>query len=262
LTMALAACAVGSSASAAPTVPPTIRLEVWSSQRFEDPFCSDDPLEFFFRVDECAYLTIYQVNPWGGVDIIYPRPPHRWIAVLPRRTYCLTDLAPDIYLAYEGVEGSAHIGIIATHDPIDLVPWLESGFRSYGFVFGRPAVFHSSINVNVVLDHIQADLRFRLGRYCEPTFFTRVIHLRPRPVRRPPVVIYRAPRPGWHTWKDPRSGWPNSPSPRSFSKRHSDLEGREALPPEKKQRTISKSSKDSSPSRPVSAKERRVRKPN
>ena len=260
LILTLAACAVVQSAIASPTIPPPIRIEVWSNQHLDDPFCSDEPVEFFFRVDECAYLTIYQINPWGGVDILYPRPHHRWIAVAPRRTYCLTDLAPDLFLDYEGVDGSAYIGVIATHDPIDLVPWLESGFRSQGFVFGRPVGGHSSVEVNVVLERIHADLRFRIGRYCEPTFFTRVIYLKPRPVR-PPVVIYRPPRPDIRIWGRWGGGRSNPSAPPSYEKQQ-DRRYRESRPAEEKQRTIRKSTRDSSSDKTESKKDRRTRKPN
>jgi hypothetical protein len=247
--------------SAALILPPVVRIEVWSSQRWDDPFCSDDPLEVFFRVDEVAYLTIYQINPWGGVDIIYPLPHHRWVAVLPRRIYSLSDLAPDLSLYYEGAEGSAHLGVVATRDPIDIVPWIESGFRNCGFAFGRPVSRHTSIEINVALERIHADLRFRLGSSCAPAFFSRVIYLRPRVVR-PPVVIYRSPRPaieGWSRWGRGAS----SPSHRrSYDRRDTDTRYRDARPSENKQRTIHKPSRESSSKRTENAKDRRVRKPN
>lgn len=262
LTIALAICTAVPGTFAAPALPPQIRIEVWSTQHFEDPFWSNDPVELFFRVDECAYLTIYQINPWGGVDIIYPRPHHRWIAVLPHRTYSLIDLAADLYLDYEGVDGSAYLGIIATHDPIDLVPWLESGFRSYGFVFGRPQASQSSIDISVVLDRIQTDLRFRIGRHCEPAFFTTIIYLRPRPLP-PPVVIYRTPRPSvriWGSWDDYK---PNPPTPPSNAKQHPDVRSRShySPPPKGDQREIFKLRNNSATPRQETNKDRRVRKP-
>lgn len=260
LMIALAGCSIAQGLFAAPTLPPVVRIDVWSNQRWDDPFCSDDPVEIFFRVDEYAYLTIYQINPWGGVDIVYPRPHHRWIAVLPKRTYSLSDLASDLYLQYDGVEGSAHLGIIATHDPIDLVPWLESGFRNCGFTFGRPASRHASIEINVALERIQADLRFRLGTYCEPTFFARVIYLRPRPVR-PPVVIYRTPRPQIDIWGKWRAGRSHPQEPPSYSKRDGDWRERTSQRPSDNQRTMRKSTRDSAQDKTESGKDRRTRKP-
>jgi hypothetical protein len=260
LMMALAGSSIATGLFAAPTLPPVVRIEVWANQGWDDPFCSDDPVEIFFRVDECAYLTVYQINPWGGVDIIYPRPHHRWIAVLPKRTYSLSDLASDLDLYYDGAQGTAHLGIIATHDPIDVVPWVEAGFRNCGFAFGRPVSHGATVEVNVAIERIHADLRFRLGTYCEPTFFSRVIYLRPRPAR-PPVVIHRR-RPEidiWGRWGSRRS---YSPPPTSYGKRDSDVRYRDAAPDDNKQRTMRKSNNaPSSERRKESAKDRRTRKP-
>lgn len=245
--------------------PPEIHLEVWSFQHFDDPFCSDDAVEIYFRVDECAYLTIYQINPWGGVDIIYPRPHHRWIMVLPHRTYCLSDLATDLYLHYGGVEGRACIGIIAAPDPIDLVPWLESDFCSYGFVSGQPPAYGWAIDVTAVLGRIQADLRFRIGKRCVPTFFTQVIHLRPKPL--PPVVIYGVPRPparSWGTWNNGRTFPPQEAlrqRSRDAEKQHPDVRSRYSPPSHGEGREIAKSRQRSPTPPAVNNKARRVRKP-
>lgn len=258
IAIVLAIGAAQPAAAAAPIVPPAIRLEVWSHQRFDDPFSSDDLVEVFFRADAFAYLTIYQVNPWGGVDIIYPRPHHRWVAILPHRVYCLSDLAADLYLDYEGVEGSAHLGFIATHEPVDLLPWLESGFHRYGFVFGRPGYGRPSVEVSVALGHIEADLRFRLGNHRVPAFFTRVIHLRPR-YREPRAVVYRRSRPEIYIEGKWNTSRPSSPAPRFYSKRYPDTRYRFTPPPEDKRRTVVRTPESSK--RQESKDVRRQRKP-
>jgi len=248
---------------AAAHFPPTIHLEVWSSHGFDDPFSSDEPIDVFFQADAFAYLTVYQVNPWGGVEILYPRPQHRWIAVMPGRTYCLSDLASDLQLYYDGAEGSAYFGIIATPEPIDLAVWLESGFQSCGLHFGRRPGVAVSFDIGAVLGRVQADLRFRIGNRCEPSFFNRVIRLRPRSSP-PQLGTYRPFRPGFRAWGN-RSYWPPaSPAPshrdlRQPPDRRSRFE--DAPPARQSQRDFSKSR--STPSRPPGDSEtnRRVRRP-
>lgn len=260
LTLAVATACL----QAAAAVPPEIRIEVWAHQRFEDPFCSNDPVEIFFRVDQCAYLTVYQINPWGGVDIVYPRSHHRWVMVLPHRTYCLSDLEADVHLHYDGVEGSAYLGIIATADPIDVVPWLEGSFRGYGFRFGRSPVCESGVDVIAVLGRIQADLRFRIGRHCVPTFFTQVIHLRPRPGQGgalPPVVIHPAPQAPvrlWESWEDGRAYRQEAPD---FGKQRADVRSRSPYLPYSERREISKKRNNPPEPEKTSNKSRRMRKP-
>jgi hypothetical protein len=184
-----------------------IGIEVWSNQSFAEPFCSDAPVEIYFRVTEVGYITVYQINPWGGVEIIYPLPHHHWRPVYPRRTYRLIDLAPDIFLLYDGAEGYAHIGIIATPQPVHLVPWLEAGFRECGLVFGRPARafeperYHARIDFRLVINRVEADLRLRLGPRCVPSFYVAPIYVRPRIVVAPPPVRAFGPARRWRAFE-------------------------------------------------------------
>ncbi|MDZ7344609.1 MAG: DUF4384 domain-containing protein, partial [candidate division KSB1 bacterium] len=205
-----------------------IRLEVWSNQSFTEPFCSDDPVEIYFRVNQISYITVYQINPWGGVEIIYPLPHHRWQPVYPRRTYRLIDLASDISLRYDGAEGYVQIGIIATPQPVHVVPWLEAGFRECGLVLGRPvsSEYHTRVDFRLVITRIEADLRLRLGPRCVPTFYVAPIYVRPRiAVSPPPIRGWTAPHdtqpPHWRYRDQPddRPARPEPSKPRSFGRR-------------------------------------------
>jgi hypothetical protein len=184
-----------------------IELKVWSSQSFDDPFCSDDPIDIYFRVDRLSYITVYQINPYGGVEILYPLSSHRWAPVFPRRTYRLTDLAAELNFLYGGLEGSAYIGVIATRQPIDVVPWLEAGFRDCGLAFGRPSRVAVGIDFHFVINRVLTDVRVRLGSACAPAFYVAPIYVRPRVVvhHRPPVVVW--PRPPYHKSHSPKWRW-------------------------------------------------------
>jgi hypothetical protein len=172
-----------------------IELKVWSSQSFDDPFCSDDPIEVYFRVNRASYITVYQINPYGGVDVLYPLAYHRWRPVYPGRTYRLTELSSDLDFWYDGLEGNAYIGLIATQQPIDIVPWLEAGFRNQGLVFGRPQRVVVGVDFRLTIDRVLADVRLRLGSACAPSYYVAPIYVRPRVVvhRRPPVVVWPTP---------------------------------------------------------------------
>jgi len=171
-----------------------IELQVWSSQNFEAPFCSDELIDIYFRVNQPGYITVYQINPYGGVDILYPLACHRWMPVYPGRTYRLIDLSSDLDFFYDGAEGNAYIGLIATRHPIDIVPWIEAGFRDHGLVFGRPDRVAVDVNFRLVIDRVLADVRVRLGKTCAPAYYVAPIYVRPRVVKyRPPVRIYEPP---------------------------------------------------------------------
>jgi hypothetical protein len=190
-----------------------IRVEVWSNQSFAEPFFSDDPVEIYFRVSELGYVTVYQINPWGGVEIIYPLPRHHWRPVYPRRTYRLIDLAPDIFLRYDGAEGYAYIGIIATPQPVDLVPWLEVGFRECGIVFGRPDRYRVDIDFEATIRRVEVDLRLRLGPRCVPAFYMTPIYVRPRVVVNPPVRVWPSEKHHSSEWRYRDRSYQNDQTP-------------------------------------------------
>lgn len=207
--------AVCFSATAFAHDPFDIDLQVWSSQSFDDPFCSDDPIAIYFRVDRLSYITVYQINPYGGVEILYPRSHHRWSPVFPRRTYRLTDLAADLDFFYDGLEGSAYIGVVATRQPIDIVPWLETGFRDCGLVLGRPSRVVVDVDFHFAINRVLTDVRVRLGSACAPAFYVAPIYVRPR------VAIHRRPvwpKPRHHKSYSPKWRWgydkyPRQPQP-------------------------------------------------
>lgn len=221
-----------------------IEIKVWASQSFDDPFCSDDPIDIYFRVNSLSYITVYQINPWGGVEILYPLARHRWKPVYPGRTYRLTDLSYDLALLYNGVEGNAYIGMVATRQPIDIVPWLEAGFRDCGLVFGRPERVVVGVDFQLAINHVLADVRLRLGTACAPAYYVAPLYVRPRVVvRRPPVRAFEPPIFVWPTpprHKSPPPKWGNrdgyySPQPEPPAKRPFHRRGNET--PEERYRT-------------------------
>jgi len=210
-----------------------IELKVWSSQSFDNPFCSDDPIDMYFRVNRAGYITVYQINPYGGVEILYPLACHRWQPIYPGRTYRLTDISADLDFLYNGLEGNAYIGIVATRQPIDIVPWLEAGFRDHGLVFGRPARVTVGVDFHLVLDRVFADVRVRLGTACVASHYVAPIYVRPRVVmHRPPVIVW--PTPPRHKSYPPKWGnrdevyYPPQPHPEPPEKRPIRRRGNEA----------------------------------
>jgi len=229
-----------------------VELKVWSAQSFDDPFYSDDPIDVYFRVNRPSYITVYQINPCGGVDILYPLSGHRWQAVYPGRTYRLTELSHDLDFFYDGLEGNAYIGMVATRQPIDIVPWLEAGFRNQGLVFGRPARVTVGVDFRLVLDRVFADVRVRLGSVCASAHYVAPIYVRPRVVVRRPAPVIVWPEPPRHKSYPPKWGYrhddydyrpPAAPQEkRPFRRRGNEApEGRERIPDSGKSRESERS---------------------
>ncbi len=49
--------------------PRDARVEVWTAQCHDDP-CDDERMEVFLRLSECGYVTVYQITPFGNVEIL------------------------------------------------------------------------------------------------------------------------------------------------------------------------------------------------
>jgi len=157
-----------------------IHFEVWSTQSFSDPFCDEDPIDVFLRLDETGYVTIYQINPWGGLEIVYPQAHHHWRPLRGGRTYHLLDLADDIYLQYSGANGYAYIGIIVTRNPVHLVPWIEQTLCSRGLVIGRYRHDRVELDIEAIVRESESEIRVRLGRGYNPSFALIPFYVRPR----------------------------------------------------------------------------------
>jgi hypothetical protein len=170
--------------------PPTLRVEVWASQSLYDPFYDDQPVEFFFRCEDRGYATIYQVRPCGTVEIIYPRPYHRWRPIKAGRVYSFSDLADDVRMDYHGLDGYAYVGIIVTRDPIHVVPWLEQAFYEHGLIVGRRPATSLTLDFGLIIENVEADIRFRLGVRTAPVFAMVPICIRPRAIVVRPAPFY------------------------------------------------------------------------
>lgn len=164
--------------------PRDARVEVWTAPCPDDPY-DDAHLEVFLRSNQRGYVTVYQITPYGRVEVLYPRAHHYQYELRPDRVYRLSDLADDVYL-YDEDEGYAQIGVIYTPDPVVLAPWLERSFVDAGLVIGRNKFIYAHIDLPRIFAHVEADIRIHLGTRCAPSFVVTPVYVRPR-------IIYRGP---------------------------------------------------------------------
>jgi hypothetical protein len=166
------------------------RVEVWTAPCPDDPY-DDAHLEVFLRSDRRGFVTVYQITPFGGVEVLYPRAHHRQYELRPDRVYRLSDLADDVYL-YDEDEGYAQLGVIYTPEPVVLAPWLERSFCDAGLIIGRNKIVYAHFDFPRIFARVEADIRIHLGSRCAPSFVVRPVYVRPR-------IIYRGPdRDHWY----------------------------------------------------------------
>lgn len=166
--VALVAVVSAQPASAQPST--AVRVEIWPTENLEQPFTGDAPIEMSVRVSRRGYITLYQINPQGGVEIIYPKSHHCWRALEPNRTYRLTELAEDIRLEYGGAQGSAYVGGVLTEQAMHIVPWLKQSFSAHGLPSGKNTAGPGTSEVPGIIAEVERDIQFRLGVNSKPGF--------------------------------------------------------------------------------------------
>ncbi len=147
-----------------------VRVEIWPTQNLEQPLPDDAVIDMFVRVSSRGYVTLYQINPRGGVEILYPKSHHCWRALEPNRAYRLTELAEDIRLDYQGAEGSAYVGGVLTQHAMHIVPWLQQSFAAHGLPSGRHASGSDALDIPGIIAEVEKDIQFRLGANARPAF--------------------------------------------------------------------------------------------
>lgn len=164
--------------------PPAARVEVWSTQTSAGWSDGETYFEVFLRLSDRGYVTVYQIDPYGGVEIIYPLAHHHQRLLCPNRVYSLSDLADDLWLDYGDYTGQAQIGVIFTPEPVYLAPWLTRSFCAAGLTLGPARVVYRHYDFPRIFARVEADIRIHLGPRCAPAFFVAPIAVRPRLVYR------------------------------------------------------------------------------
>ncbi len=176
LLILLPTCIWGGDESNAPA---ELRLEVRASQSLFEPFSNDEPIRFYLRSTAGCYVTLYQIHPDSGLAILYPQPHHHWRELEAKKEYRLVELADDLELKYHDLEGYVYLGIIATREPIHLVPWLEQAFGEHGVKIGQKPEKFFNEEVEALVEKVESDVRFRMGEPKESSFALIPILIRP-----------------------------------------------------------------------------------
>ncbi|NUM75050.1 DUF4384 domain-containing protein [candidate division KSB1 bacterium] len=154
-----------------------VRVEIWPTQKLEQPFADDAAIDMSVRVSSRGYVTLYQINPRGGVEILYPKSHHCWRVLEPNRAYRLTELAEDIRLDYRGAEGSAYVGGVLTEHAMHIAPWLQQSFAAHGLPSGRNVSGSDALDIPGIITEVEKDIQFRLGANARPAFAVAPLHI-------------------------------------------------------------------------------------
>ncbi|MCK6558388.1 hypothetical protein HUU39_00990 [candidate division KSB1 bacterium] len=147
-----------------------VRVEISSQRRPASASSGRGEIDLSIRSSSRGYLTLYQITPTGGFEILYPKPHHCWRALEANRNYHLEELAEDIRLPYESPTSNAYVGGIFTVRATHIVPWLEQALREQGLSSGRGNLAGAAPDPQRVIADLEADMHYRLGASARPAF--------------------------------------------------------------------------------------------
>lgn len=161
-------------------VPAELRVEVRASQSLFEPFSNEAAIKIYLRCTAAGYLTLYHIHPDSGLAILYPRPHHHWRELEAKKEYRLAELAEDLELQYRELDGYVYLGVIATREPIHLVPWLEQAFSERGVKLGEKPEKSFADEIEALIEKVESDVRFRMGESNPSSFALIPLLLKPR----------------------------------------------------------------------------------
>jgi hypothetical protein len=94
-----------------------VRVEMWTDRGREATYCPGDPVYISFRADSDAYVTIYDLDRYGRVHVLFPNPYHRYNFVRGGRTYTIP--AGGYRFEVVGPAGREYLRAMASTDPDD-----------------------------------------------------------------------------------------------------------------------------------------------
>lgn len=138
-------------------------IEVWTNKGYDANYYYGEDVAVFFRADEDCYALVYDIDPSGEVNVLYPRSLGGSSFVRGGEIYRIPDYGDDFRLEISGRSGNEHIFAVASYDYINPPDYM----RYVGYDYGDPRYYdddYFAIEVRGSLDGFVGRLNARI---CE-----------------------------------------------------------------------------------------------
>lgn len=122
----LAAMMIAQAASAQSTLRRSyddLEVDIWTDKDDGSNYLEGDEIAIYFRASSDAYVTIYDLDTRGNVNLIFPADPGDDNFISGDEIYMIPDSRDDYSLTLEGPPGTEHIQIVATAAPHAVPDW-------------------------------------------------------------------------------------------------------------------------------------------
>lgn len=107
-----------------------LEVRVWTNKAEGKSFGQGEHVIIYFRTNRDCFVTIYDLDTRGDVNLLFPYDYEDPIYVEGNRVYTIPDYFDDYELAVEGPQGTEYIQAVASLDPFDVPQW-PSKFLEY-----------------------------------------------------------------------------------------------------------------------------------
>ncbi|MCK4657208.1 MAG: DUF4384 domain-containing protein, partial [candidate division Zixibacteria bacterium] len=107
-----------------------LEIRVWTNKAEGKSFGQGEHVIIYFRANRDCFVTIYDLDTRGDVNLLFPYDYDDPIYVEGNRVYTIPDYFDDYELAVEGPPGTEYIQAVASLDPFDVPQW-PSKFLEY-----------------------------------------------------------------------------------------------------------------------------------
>lgn len=100
-----------------------LAVDVWTDRDDGSNYYEGDDITIYFRTSEDAYVTIYDLDTRGNVNLIFPPEPGDNNYVQAGEIYMIPERSDDYTLTLEGPPGNEHIQMVASTEYFPVPDW-------------------------------------------------------------------------------------------------------------------------------------------
>lgn len=102
-----------------------LEVDIWTDRDDGSSYQEGDAITIYFRASQDCYVTIYDLDTRGNINLIYPEQPDMNNFIVGDEIYMIPDRSEDYELEVTGPPGNEHIQMVASMQPFDVPEWWE-----------------------------------------------------------------------------------------------------------------------------------------
>lgn len=103
-----------------------LKVDVWLNKKGEANYKQEEPMTISFRADTDCYVTIFNVDSEGKINLLFPNSNSVDNKIKKGKTYTIPEKGAEYEFSVSGASGEEQIIAIATKEPLELVKDMDT----------------------------------------------------------------------------------------------------------------------------------------